>query len=149
MRLKKPSPSRRRRALRWAALALALLLINAALGRYPLLPSRALAIEASKYALWDTKILHSTWDGTRRIFLCRAEVGLYCATVSFDPLFGWDLYGEPLVIPWDSQPLQGADGSQTDQQTSVYLYGLIQLCGHSLQSSQENNHYISCSPRGN
>ena len=41
MRLKKPSPSRRRRALRWAALALTLLLVNAILGRYPLLPSRA------------------------------------------------------------------------------------------------------------
>ena len=111
MRLKKPSPSRRRRALRWVALALTLLLVNAILGRYPLLPSRALSIEASKYALWDTEILHSTWDGTRRIFLCRAEAGLYCAVVSFDPLFGWDIYREPLVVPWDSRPLQGADGS--------------------------------------
>lgn len=125
MRLKKPSPSRRRRALRWAALALTLLLVNAILGRYPLLPSRALSIEASKYALWDTEILHSTWDGTRRIFLCRAEAGLYCAVVSFDPLFGWDIYREPLVVPWDSRPLQGADGSWTDQQTSVYLFGFV------------------------
>ena len=29
------------------------------------------------------------------------------------------------MVPWDSRPLQGADGSWTDQQTSVYLFGFV------------------------
>ena len=109
MSRKHPAPSRKRRAIRWAAALAVLLVLNTVLGLYYLFPGQTLAYLETRYSMTNMETVHSAWDGLRRLYLRRGDGGLYYTALEFIPWIGWDYSAFVPLSAQDTPPLWGGN----------------------------------------